>query len=209
MKILIVDDHFVIRQGILNILKKKFDKAVIFHEGEIHKALKLLRQEAWDLLILDVYFPEGSTLKYIKEIKESQSNCIILIFSAFADEKHALPFIQAGANGYLDKLSSEIEIQNAVKTVMETGKYLSDTLQEQILNNIIQGNQLVGLDILAEREMEIARLLAKGEGNLEISNKLNLQKSTISTYKKRIFKKLKINNIIELSDIFRDYETER
>lgn len=208
MKILIVDDHFVIRQGVANILRKKFNNALIFHEGEISKALELLKFEEWDLLILDVYFPEGSILKYIKEIKELQPDCRILIFSAINEEHHVLPFIQEGANGYLNKISTEGEIHDAVNTMLETGKYFSDTLKEIILDNALDGKQPVSINTLAEREMEVAKLLVKGEGNLEISNRLNLQKSTVSTYKKRVFEKLKINNVIELADIFRYYGKE-
>lgn len=203
-----MDDHFVIRQGVAYILRNKFKNAHISHEGEIPKAIKLLRLEEWDLLVLDVYFPEGSILKYIKEIKELQSDCKILIFSAFSEEHHALPFIYAGANGYLNKLSSEREIQNAVKTLMKTGNFFSDSLKEKILNNVINGKEPVKINTLAKREMEVARLLAKGEGNLEIANRLYLQKSTVSTYKKRIFEKLKIHNVIELAEIFRSYGKE-
>ena len=205
MRILIVDDHFVIRQGVANILRKEFSNAQIVHEGEITEALNLLKLETWDLLILDVHFPEGSILKYIKEIKELQPNCKILIFSAFNEEHYALSFIQEGANGYLDKTSTETEIQNAVYTLLETGKYFSDTLKEIILDNALDGTRTVSINTLAEREMEVAKLLVKGEGNLEISNRLNLQKSTVSTYKKRIFEKLKVNNVIELADIFKYY----
>ena len=205
MKILILDDHFVIRQGVKNILKEGFRDAEISHEGEIPKALELLRREKWDLLILDVYFPEGNTLKYIREIKALPHSCKILIFSAFSDQKHALPFIQAGANGYLDKQGSEEDIKNAVRSVLETGKYISQGLQDQILDTLIHGKEATGLDQLAEREMQVARYLVKGEGNLEISNRLNLQKSTVSTYKKRIFKKLGISNVIELAEIFNTY----
>jgi len=205
VRILIVDDHFVIRQGVANILRKEFNNAQIVHEGEITEALNLLKLETWDLLILDVHFPEGSILKYIKEIKELQSNCKILIFSAFNEEHYALSFIQEGANGYLNKTSTETEIQNAVHTLLETGKYFSDTLKEIILDNALDGTRTVSINTLAEREMEVAKLLVKGEGNLEISNRLNLQKSTVSTYKKRIFEKLKVNNVIELADIFKHY----
>lgn len=205
MRILIVDDHFVIRQGVANILRKEFSNAQIVHEGEITEALNLLKLETWDLLILDVHFPEGSILKYIKEIKELQPNCKILIFSAFNEEHYALSFIQEGANGYLNKTSTETEIQNAVHTLLETGKYFSDTLKEIILDNALDGTRTVSINTLAEREMEVAKLLVKGEGNLEISNRLNLQKSTVSTYKKRIFEKLKVNNVIELADIFKHY----
>src|SRR5690606_23202129 len=143
--------------------------------------------------------------KYIKEIKELQPNCKILIFSAFNEEHYALSFIQEGANGYLNKTSTETEIQNAVHTLLETGKYFSDTLKEIILDNALDGTRTVSINTLAEREMEVAKLLVKGEGNLEISNRLNLQKSTVSTYKKRIFEKLKVNNVIELADIFKHY----
>ena len=208
VKILIVDDHFVIRQGVKNILHKSLKDVYIFHEGTIATALEVIQNETLDLVILDVCFPEGSSLKYLQQIMGTKPECKILIFSALNEEQHALPFIYGGAHGYLNKLSSEEELQNAVNTILETGKYFSDTLKERILNNVIDGKQTVSVNTLAEREMEVAKLLIKGEGNLEISNRLNLQKSTVSTYKKRVFEKLKINNVIELADIFRYYGKE-
>ncbi|MEH6680294.1 MAG: response regulator transcription factor [Sediminicola sp.] len=205
MKILIVDDHFVIRQGVKNILHKSLKNVDILHEGTLLGAMEVVQTEAVDLVILDVCFPEGSSLKYVHHIKEVKPDCKILIFTTLSEEKQALPFIYAGAHGYLDKISSETEIQHAVKTILETGKYFTSSLKEKILNGTIMGKRPLNLDILADREMQVARLLVKGEGNLEISNSLNLQKSTVSTYKKRILQKLEINNVMELAEIFRRY----
>lgn len=127
------------------------------------------------------------------------------MFSAYDEEQYALRYIHAGANGFLNKDSSDAEILLAVRSVLETGKYISPSIKEKILENVFLKTPINPLETLSDREAEVARLLAKGEGNLEIANRLNIQMTTVSTYKNRIFEKLKINNVVSLVEILKIY----
>ena len=120
------------------------------------------------------------------------------MFSAHEEDAYALRYFHAGANGYLNKLSAEDKIVEAVKNIMEKGKYISPEIAEKLVTNQINNEPLNPFDKLSNRENEIVKLLIKGEGNLEISNGLGIQMSTVSTYKNRVFEKLRINNLVEL-----------
>jgi DNA-binding NarL/FixJ family response regulator len=115
-------------------------------------------------------------------------------------------YLKAGAEGYLNKLSSETEFKKAFKAMMEEGAYMSDAIKQKIINASLQKKSDNPLDILSNREIEIARLLVQGEGNLEIANRLNLQNSTVSTYKNRIFEKLSISNTVALVSLLQAYD---
>ena len=142
----------------------------------------------------------------VDDLRELQKEVKILIFSAHEEEIYAFRYIQAGANGYLNKLSDSETIIKAVKTVLEKGKFISN----DILNKFIAFSQhrresSNPLEGLTHREFEIAELLARGFGNLEIANELDIKMTTVSTHKLNIFKKLHITNIIELSEMFKKF----
>jgi DNA-binding NarL/FixJ family response regulator len=199
-KILLADDHSVVRQGMSLVLKEAFDNAAVYQARDFESALLILKQETFDLLLLDINLPGGNTVNMIDQVKAVSGAVKILMFSAYDEEQYALRYLRAGANGYLNKLSTEQEIVNAVRSVIEKGEYISDKIREVAANN--HHNPL---ETLSDRELQIAELLVKGEGNLEISNLLNIQMSTVSTYKKRIFDKLTINNIPGLIEVFKLY----
>lgn len=204
IKILLADDHSVVRHGISLILREACGEVEILHAENFSEVI-VKSKDNLNLIFLDINLPGGNSTKMIDKIKEINSNVNILMFSAFDEEQYALRYIQAGANGFLNKDSSESEILTAVKSILETGKYISPNVKEQILENVFQKTPTNPLEILSDREAEVARLLAKGQGNLEIANKLNLQMTTVSTYKNRIFEKLKIKNIISLVEILKIY----
>ncbi|WP_228413542.1 LuxR C-terminal-related transcriptional regulator [Chryseobacterium sp. CH21] len=133
----------------------------------------------------------------IPELKDIQDDLKILIFSGY-DKDVAIQYIREGAEGYLNKQSSEEEIKNAVKTVIEKGYFYPADL----IGLIIQNKRDNPVEKLSSREYEIFKLLADGNGNLEIANRLNIQMSTVSTYKKRIFQKLNVANIAELIKVY-------
>ncbi|MNR27313.1 Oxygen regulatory protein NreC [compost metagenome] len=110
-----------------------------------------------------------------------------------------------GANGYLNKLSKEGEIIEATKAILEKGKYIQPKIVNKIVESALKKTPLNPLDMLSKREFEIAELIVAGDGNLEICNKLDIQMSTVSTYKYRLFEKLGVNNIVELIEIFKIY----
>ncbi|KIA94362.1 hypothetical protein OA93_19665 [Flavobacterium sp. KMS] len=203
--ILLADDHSVVRHGISLLLKEAFRSINITHADSFEEVISKLRQKQ-DLIFLDINLPGGNSTKMVEKIKQNHPNLLILMFSAYDETQYALRYIHAGANGFLNKDSSDEEIIKAVRSVIETGKYISDVVKEKILENALNKTPINPLEILSDREIEVAELLVNGEGNLEISNKLNIQMTTVSTFKNRIFEKLGINNVVRLVEILKIYK---
>lgn len=197
-KILIVDDHLVVKTGVSIILNSEINDLDIQYASTFSETLEKIKQFPYDLIILDINIPGGKNVEMISEIRAVIAKVKILMFSAHEEEFYALRYVFAGADGFLNKLSSEEKIVEAVKSIREYGKYLTEDLINQLNNNQFNNMPLNPFDKLSKREVEIAKLLVKGVGNLEISNNLGIQMSTVSTYKNRIFEKLKINNLVEL-----------
>ncbi len=204
-KILIADDHSIIRQGISHILKESYPEIKTLHAGIFSEVLEVLEKECVDLIVLDIAIPEGKGIQMINLAKAICPETKILIFSAYEEELYALRYLKAGANGYLNKLSSDEEFQNAFCSMIENGSYMSQAIKQK-MDNAAPDIPINPIDQLSTRELEIARMLIKGNGNLEIANKLELQNSTVSTYKNRIFEKLAITNTVALVSLFQSYD---
>jgi DNA-binding NarL/FixJ family response regulator len=200
--ILIVDDHLVVRTGVSIILEEKIKHISISTTENYCETLTLLKEKNFDLIILDINIPGGRNTSMIEEIRNIQEEVKILIFSVYEEDTHACPYIIAGANGYLNKLSDKKKIINAVDTILKSGNYLTPKIINTLINASTNKETINPLDKLSNRELEISELLVKGDGNIEIANKLNIQLSTVSTHKNKIFQKLQIKNIIELMSIF-------
>ena len=201
-RILIIDDHLVVRAGVTIILQNDMDNLDISYASNFPETIKILKDNIFDLSILDINIPGGKNTVMISDIRSILPDVKILMFSAHEEESYALRYLDAGANGYLNKLSGENKIVGAVKTIIETGKYISPEIANKLASNELNNCYLNPFDKLSKREIEIVKLLVKGNGNLEISNHLNIQMSTVSTYKNRVFEKLKLNNLVELIEIF-------
>ncbi|MCU4189429.1 response regulator transcription factor [Flavobacterium sp. HXWNR29] len=197
-KILIVDDHMVVKTGVSIILNSEINDLDIQFASTFSETLDKVKQFSYDLIILDINIPGGKNIEMIPEIRAIVPEVKILMFSAHEEEFYALRYVSAGADGFLNKLSSEEKLIDAVRSIREFGKYLTENLIDQLNNNLLNDEPLNPFDKLSKREIEIANLLVRGDGNLEISNNLGIQMSTVSTYKNRIFEKLKINNLVEL-----------
>lgn len=202
---LLADDHSVVRQGILLMIRDIVKDAVFFHSSTFKETLSVLRTTKVDIIILDIHFPDGNSYSILTEIRNINPNIKILVFSGLEEDAYAMRYINGGANGFLSKLSSEDEMKNALNIFIDKGKYMSQNVKEKILDNYIFKKSLNPLDSLSTREMEIALLLVRGHGNLEISFMKKLQKTTISTYKKRIFEKLNVDNLVSLIEVFNSY----
>ena len=200
-RILVADDHSIVRTGLSLILKAAFEGISISQARDFEAALLLLDAGPFDLLLLDIDLPGGNSVSMIPRIKSSGATAKILIFSAYDEQTYASRYLRAGADGYLNKLSAEEDIVAAVRAVIENGAYRSPRLHQQE-----GGKDDNPLKVLSRREYEIMSLLVRGEGNLEIANLLDIQMSTVSTYKKRIFEKLDVGNLPGLIEIFRLYD---
>lgn len=209
LNFLIADDHSIVRQGLSLVVKELFPDAKIHTAGNFKDTREILKQVNVDLLILDISFPEGSSINVIGEIKNIRPDCRILIFSAYDEDIYAMRYLNAGASGYLSKGGSEEEIKKAVKSMIVSGKYVTANIKNKILDSYITKAPINPLEKLSAREIEVARLLVKGYGNLEISELLQIQKTTVSTFKNRVFEKLGIDNLAALIELFQLYFEER
>lgn len=203
---LIADDHSIVRQGVALLIKEMFFNAKIYHSGTFRETLKLLGEIKVDLLVLDINFPDGNSLNIISETKATQPDLKILVFSAYDEALYALRYLHAGASGYLNKGCDEAELKQALQTMMVSGKYIRPSIKDLVLDSYISKKPLNPLEQLSDREIEVARLLIKGFGNMEIAEMLQIKKSTVSTFKNRIFEKLAIENLAELIDLFQLYQ---
>lgn len=202
---LIADDHSIVRQGVSLLIKELFFNAKIHQAGNFKDTLKILRETKVDLLVLDINFPDGNSLNILAETKNIQPDIKILIFSAYDEDIYALRYLNAGASGYLNKGCNEEEMKLALRSMMVSGKYITQNIKDRILDSYISKKPVNPLELLSNREVEVARLLIKGYGNMEIAAHLNVKKSTVSTFKNRIFEKLEIDNLADLIDFFQLY----
>jgi two-component system invasion response regulator UvrY len=206
-KILIADDHSIVRLGASVIIKESMPECVITQAQDYNEVLKLLQEEVFDLLLLDINMPGGNNIRVVKEILEIQESIKILIFSSYDESLYALRYIEAGAAGFVNKSTAMAELSNAILTIKERGKYMSDEVKDLYVKKLTQSksklNTLNPLSRLSNREVDVAKYLIQGHGIIEVSTTLDLSPSTVSTYKSRIFEKLNVSNIPELIEIFR------
>ncbi|RNA61593.1 DNA-binding response regulator [Chryseobacterium nematophagum] len=199
-KILIADDHHVVRVGTTLILKNTFKDYSMEYAINYPEVKERLKIERFDLILLDIEMPGTIFKGMIKELKSIQDDILIVIFSNYK-ENIALQYINEGADGFLNKLSDEETLIDAINTVFKQGFYYSRQIIKKMRNNAENNDPRL---ILSKREFEVFELLAQGNGNLEIANILNLEPPTVGTYKKRIFEKLDVENTIEIFKIYKD-----
>jgi DNA-binding NarL/FixJ family response regulator len=206
--VLIADDHAIVRYGTSLVIKELLPSGVIREAHNFDQALKLLETNKFDLLVLDINIPGGNNLQMIDVIKLRQPSIKILIFSGYDEQVYALRYLQAGADGYLVKQAPEAELKMAVQTIQNNDKYISHTVRQSLLNGLSTKNALTlnPLTSLSNREMEIMQQLVLGAAVAEIGASLGLQVSTVSTYKSRIFEKLKVTNVVDLVEKVKLYD---
>ncbi|RNL56086.1 response regulator [Pedobacter jejuensis] len=203
--VLIADDHEIIRRGLSNLISDYWTGVQIWQSATMEQTLVEVAKSP-GLVIIDVNLPGGNNLKVIDQIKAIQPNAKILVFSSLNENIYAVPYLKAGASGYLTKNADEAEIVTAITTILAGSRYSSRNVKENMFNSILGNDGDNPFTKLSGRELEVAELLTKGVGVLDISNQLNLQMGTVSTYKLRLFQKLKIKSIIELAEKMSIYE---
>ncbi|MFZ4928004.1 response regulator transcription factor [Chryseobacterium sp. Mn2064] len=202
---LLADDHSIVRQGMEIVINDIAPNAKIYQTSSLQQAIELVESKGIEMAVMDAHFPEGNSLHILPQMKAINPNIKILIFTGLEEDLHALKFIKAGANGYLSKLSEEDEIREALTAFIQKGEYFSDLSRDLLVQFVYNPNLISPLTSLTKREMEIAELYAEGYGNLEIANSLDIKQNTVSTIKKNIFEKLKIENLVELVDLVKTH----
>jgi DNA-binding NarL/FixJ family response regulator len=205
-QILVVDDQAIVRYGTVHLVHEHFRTAQIDTARDINEMVSSLRINRYDLILLDIQIQGGNNFNVLDIIRLRQPDVKVLIFSGYAETVYAHRYISAGARGFVSKFSSEKELQVAIQTVLQGEIYLSQTLKANLNGIGFSGETAANpLHTLSNRELEVLNLLVEGLGAVEISVRLNLQLSTVSTYKRRIFDKLNVDNIIDLVEKSRLY----
>lgn len=202
---LLADDHSLIRQGIFFMLEDIDLEKEIFQASNLQQTLEIIKSKTIDIAVIDAHFPDGYSLSIIPEIKKISPDTKILIFTGIDESTQSLKYLNAGANGFLSKMSEEKEIENALKRMYEDGEYISAVTKALLLDSLQDRRLINPLFRLTERELQVAEMYAEGLGNLEIANRLDVKQNTVSTLKRRIFEKLKIDNIVELIDLVKTH----
>ncbi|WP_322545196.1 response regulator transcription factor [Elizabethkingia miricola] len=199
-KILIADDHYVIRVGTSLILRSKIEDLTIDYATQYSEVISKITKEDYDLLILDIEMPGSKHREMITEIKNKNKNLKILLYTSHEHDIIA-QYVREGADGYLHKSSGESDIFAAINSMLQYGNYYPPSLVSQIAK---ESKNRPPIEKLSGRELQIFDLLAKGYTNIEISHILEISISSVSTYKKRIYEKLDVNNIAELITLRND-----
>jgi two-component system, NarL family, invasion response regulator UvrY len=199
LKLLIVDDHEVVRRGVKTIFDEESGTMVFGEASTAPEALKRISEQDWDIVILDLSLPGRSGLDLLRELKHLRPRLPVLILSMHSEEQYARRALKAGASGYITKDSPRTELVRAVKRVVEGGKYVSATLAEQLAVDLQSGTDRPPHEKLSDREFEILCLIASGKTVGEIADMVSLSDKTISTYRARVLEKMNMKTNAELT----------
>ena len=197
-KILIIDDHEVVREGVKKIFNDKMGPIIFGEAGAAPDALKIVREQDWDVVVLDLSLGSRSGLELLKELKQIRPRLPVLIFSMHPEEQYARRAFKAGAAGYVTKDSPRAELAEAVNRVAAGGKYVTAALAEKLIVDFARGTDRLPHETLSDREFEVMRLIASGKPLNEIATLLSLSDKTISTYRARVLEKIGLNSNAEL-----------
>jgi two-component system, NarL family, invasion response regulator UvrY len=197
-RILIVDDHEVLREGVKRVFDKQPGTATFGEASTLHEAQRLVREQDWDIVVLDISLGDRSGLEVLRELKQIRPRLPVLILSMHSGEQFARRALKAGASGYITKDSPRAELVKAVDKVMSGGRYISPTLAEKLIFDFESDTDRPH-EALSDREFEVLRLIASGKTVSEIAGMLSLSDSTISTYRARIMEKMRMKTNAELT----------
>jgi DNA-binding NarL/FixJ family response regulator len=197
MRILLADDHAVVRHGLKQILADEFKRAAFGEARNAQEALDLVWKDNWDVVVLDITMPGRSGLEVLREIKKSKPKLPVLVLSMHPENQFAVRVLKRGASGYMTKESAPEELVGAIKKVLAGGRYVSPSLGEKLATYLASDTKPVQ-ELLSDREFQVLRLIASGKMVSEIAKELSLSVKTISTYRTRILEKMGLRNNAEL-----------
>jgi two-component system invasion response regulator UvrY len=199
MKILIADDHPVVREGIKQIIGKASDMIVGGEALTGQEVLDRVSREEWDIVILDINMPGKDGFEVLREIRHDHPKLPILILSVYPEEQIGVRILRAGASGFLNKESAPKELLNAIRKIHSGGKYVSPSLAEKLAVEIEFRAGGEPHKTLSDREFQVLCYIATGKTISEIGDQLSISEKTVRTYRDRLLKKMNLKNDVELT----------
>ncbi len=199
VRILLVEDHPIVRRGLMEILAEELVDAVFGEAGDSSTALEELHMHHWDAVLLDINIPGRDGLEVLDEIRKSADHPPVLIVSAYPEEEFAIRAFKLGAAGYLGKSQASDELVAAVNKILAGGKYVTSALAERLAAVIGHAATSAPHESLSARELQVLRLVASGRSIREIAVTLCLSEKTVTTYRTRVGEKLGLSTNVELT----------
>ncbi len=198
LKVLIVDDHALLRSGVIKILEEHYNDIKFGEASCASETFEIIKKQKWDIIILDINMPGRNGLEVIKELKRMNHNLPILILSMYHEDEFALRVFKDGADGYLMKDSVPEKLVNAIDQILDGKKYISPEAVELLTRDFENVSKKNPIESLSDREFEVMSLIASGKTVSQIAEELSLSVKTISTYRTHILEKLKLKNNAEI-----------
>ncbi|MDO8989221.1 MAG: response regulator transcription factor [Sideroxyarcus sp.] len=197
IKVLIADDHALIRKGLKQLLDDTDDMRVTGEAENGMQAIRMVDESAYDVVLLDISMPDKHGVDVLKQLKINQPQLPVLMLSMHPEEQYALRSMKAGASGYLNKQSAPLQLVTAIRQVAAGKKYISTELAEQLANGLSQGYQELLHQTLSNREYQTLCLMATGKKLSEMAEIMTLSPKTVSVYRSRLLEKMKLKNNAE------------
>jgi two-component system, NarL family, invasion response regulator UvrY len=198
IKILVADDHPIVRRGLVNILTPFPEMTVVCEAGTGEEVLEMVSTHELDIVILDIFLPDQSGFEVLEKIKKDHPGLPVLLITAASENVYFLKSMKAGASGFVNKEAPPEELVSAIRNIMRKGNYVSDNQVDNIISNLKKETDKPLHSRLSRQEFQVLTLIASGRSLTEIGKELNLNVKTIGTYKARILKKMNMRNNAEL-----------
>ena len=199
IKILIADDHAIVREGLKQIVAEEYDMKVTGEASNSDEVLDIIAKQNYDIVILDINMPGKSGLDLLKDLKVQFPHLPVLILSMYAEEQYGIRALKAGASGYLRKASAPNELVEAIRKIVSGGKYISSKMAEKLAEAVDLSFKKLPHEILSDREYEVMCKIAGGETAEKISGDLSISIHTFYTYRNRILEKMNMKSNVELT----------
>ena len=190
IRVVVADDHAVIRRGLRQIVGDATGMTVVGEAENTHELLALVRKEACDVVVLDISMPGRSGIEALKELRKGRPKLPVLILSVYPEDQYAVRALKLGAAGYLTKETAPEELVTAIRKVVSGGRYIGPSLAERLAESLTSDGAALPHESLSEREYQVLRMIGSGQSVSEIAQELALSVKTISTYRARILEKM-------------------
>jgi two-component system, NarL family, invasion response regulator UvrY len=201
IRIVLIDDHALVRTGLRLIIEKQADMNVVGEADDGHTGLQLIKREAPDVALVDLHMPTVSGIEVTERARRSKLSTHIVVLTMAGEAPFPRKLLDAGASGYLTKGCPAEELVKAIRQVADGRRYLSSDVAQQLALQSVAGNSSSPFDDLSTRELEVAMMLAQGLSATQIADRLKLSAKTVATYKYRLFDKLSIGNVVTLAHL--------
>jgi two-component system invasion response regulator UvrY len=198
MRVLIADDHAIVRKGLAYLLREEFPDAEIHEASNGSEVLEKVQNGIWDAILIDISMPGRNGLEILKQIRDFGIKAPVLVISMYPEEQYAVRVLKAGASGFLNKDTATEELITAFHKVLSGKKYISASLAEKLAEGFDTTMAKPINELLSDREMQVLQLIATGKSVGTIAEEISLSVNTISTYRTRILEKLNLTNNAEL-----------